>query len=93
MVAGGHFDQKLCFYILQDLALVDLDDYKYSGANITAMRLIDPQRPQVIKVTTEWAYLAENGQASPLLGKKYPEVILEVHRQLTSNIMAHNTRF
>ncbi|KAH3889063.1 glutamate receptor ionotropic, kainate 2-like isoform X2 [Dreissena polymorpha] len=54
-----------------DLGMVDLEDYKYSGANITAMRLIDPNRPQVVEVMTAWSYLEANMQESPLLGKKY----------------------
>ncbi|KAH3889067.1 hypothetical protein DPMN_013115 [Dreissena polymorpha] len=52
--------------------MVDLEDY--SGTNITAMRLIDPSRPQVVEVMTAWSYLEANMQESPLLGKKYLKV-------------------
>ena len=48
---------KNCLYslymyliIFQDLHLVDLEDFKYGGSNITAVRLIDPERPEVKKV-------------------------------------------
>lgn len=38
----------------QDLGLLNLDDFKYGGANITAFRLVNPHHPQVIEVTTDW---------------------------------------
>ena len=31
-----------------DLHLVDLDDFKYGGTNITAFRLVDPAHPEVV---------------------------------------------
>ena len=30
-----------------DLHLVDLEDFKYGGTNITAFRLVDPAHPEV----------------------------------------------
>lgn len=51
-----------------DLGLVDLEDYKYGGANITAMRLIDPARPEVLDVMSEWSITESNNGKSPLLG-------------------------
>ncbi|XP_052810223.1 glutamate receptor ionotropic, kainate 2-like isoform X2 [Mya arenaria] len=54
-----------------DLGGVDLEDYKYSGANVTAMRLIDPTRTQVVDVMTEWRFNDDNALTSPLLGGNY----------------------
>ena len=34
-----------------DLHLVDLEDFKYSGTNITAFRLVNPERDEVLKVS------------------------------------------
>lgn len=56
--------------------LVDLEDYKHSGANITALRLIDPARPQVMEVMRDWTFLDRNGQTSPLLGRTQLPVII-----------------
>ena len=37
-----------------DLHLVDLEDFKYGGTNITAFRLVDPARPEVVSVVESW---------------------------------------
>ena len=37
-----------------DLHLVDLEDFKYGGANITAFRLVDPAHPEVVSVVRTW---------------------------------------
>ncbi|KAF4521436.1 hypothetical protein B566_EDAN010593 [Ephemera danica] len=39
-----------------DLHIVDLDEFKYGGTNITAFRLVDPERAEVQKVMRDWAY-------------------------------------
>jgi len=39
----------------QDVGLIDFDDYRHSGVNITAFRLIDPTNPRVVEVTRVWA--------------------------------------
>jgi len=62
------------FDLFKDLGMVDLEDYKYSGANITAMRLIDPERPQVRDIITEWQFQDSTGQESPLQGGEYLQV-------------------
>ena len=33
--------------MLQDLHLVDLEDFKYAGTNLTAFRLVDPDNADV----------------------------------------------
>ena len=33
--------------LLQDLHLVDLEDFKYAGTNLTAFRLVDPDNADV----------------------------------------------
>jgi hypothetical protein len=37
-------------YMVQDLHLVDLEDFRYGGTNITAFRLVDPNNPLVQEV-------------------------------------------
>ena len=37
-----------------DLHLVDLEDFKYGGTNITAFRLVDPAHPEVVSVVRTW---------------------------------------
>ncbi|XP_045122120.1 LOW QUALITY PROTEIN: glutamate receptor ionotropic, kainate 2-like [Portunus trituberculatus] len=37
-----------------DLHLVDLEDFKYSGSNITGLRLIDPNREEVKALVETW---------------------------------------
>ena len=38
----------------QDLHLVDLEEFKYGGTNITSFRLVDPHNPEVTKVVKRW---------------------------------------
>lgn len=56
----------------QDLGLLDLEDYRYGSANITAYRLIDPARDKVVNVKTDWLRHAKKGHESPLMG--YAEI-------------------
>ncbi|KAG8234007.1 hypothetical protein J437_LFUL013925, partial [Ladona fulva] len=37
-----------------DLHTVDLEEFKYGGTNITAFRLVDPEKPEVQKVVKDW---------------------------------------
>ncbi|XP_047735944.1 glutamate receptor ionotropic, kainate 2-like isoform X1 [Hyalella azteca] len=39
-----------------DLHLVNMDDFKYSGANITSLRLVDPNKPEAVQFVEEWKY-------------------------------------
>ena len=34
-------------YTFQDLHLVDLEEFKYAGTNLTAFRLVDPENVEV----------------------------------------------
>ncbi|XP_050390802.1 glutamate receptor ionotropic, kainate 2 [Patella vulgata] len=52
-----------------DLGLVDLEDYKHGGANITSFRLINPDRRRVIDVRTEWLLEERRSGKSPLMGQ------------------------
>ena len=54
------------FLSQQDLGLVDLEDFKYGGTNITAFRLVDPDNPQVTDVTSDWVMDEMKTGASPL---------------------------
>ena len=38
---------NLVLLLLQDLHLVDLEDFKYAGTNLTAFRLVDPDNADV----------------------------------------------
>ena len=42
--------------IFQDLHMVDLDDFKYGGTNVTAFRLLDPEREEVKQVVQDWIF-------------------------------------
>lgn len=39
-----------------DLHSVDLEEFKYGGTNITALRLVDPEKPELQKVVRNWVY-------------------------------------
>jgi hypothetical protein len=39
-----------------DLHSVDLEEFKYGGTNITALRLVDPEKPELQKVVQNWVY-------------------------------------
>ena len=36
--------------------MVDLDDFKYGGTNVTAFRLLDPEREEVKQVVQDWIF-------------------------------------
>ena len=40
----------------QDLHTVDLEEFKHGGTNITAFRLVDPEKPEIQKVIQDWIY-------------------------------------
>lgn len=44
------------FFAEQDLHSVDLDEFKYGGTNITAFRLLDPEKPEIQRVVKDWVY-------------------------------------
>lgn len=52
-----------------DLGLVELEQFKHAGANITGMRLVDPDRPLVKAVMGEWKYemFSSSSRTSPLI--------------------------
>lgn len=39
---------------MQDLQSVDLEEFKYGGTNITALRLVDPNNVEVQRVVKDW---------------------------------------
>lgn len=63
------------FFTTLDLGLVDLDDFKHGGPNITAYRLIDPDNPKVVSIRTEWLIQSQRGASSPLM--EYSEIETE----------------
>ena len=36
--------------------MVNLEEFKYGGTNLTAFRLLDPERPEVKQVVEDWIY-------------------------------------
>ncbi len=36
--------------------MVNLEEFKYGGTNLTAFRLLDPEKPEVKKVVEDWIY-------------------------------------
>ena len=47
----------MCHFALnQDLHMVNLDDFKYGGTNLTAFRLLDPDREEVKQVVQDWIF-------------------------------------
>ena len=36
--------------------MVNLDDFKYGGTNLTAFRLLDPDREEVKQVVQDWIF-------------------------------------
>ena len=36
--------------------MVNLEEFKYGGTNLTAFRLLDPERPEVKQVVEDWMY-------------------------------------
>ncbi|XP_063403152.1 glutamate receptor ionotropic, kainate 2-like [Mytilus trossulus] len=53
-----------------DLGLLDLDQYSFGGANITAFRLVDPKNPKVVAVNEDWVFEELNNRESPLQGQR-----------------------
>lgn len=44
------------FPSFQDLHTVDLEEFRHGGTNITAFRLVDPEKPEIQKVIQDWIY-------------------------------------
>lgn len=43
-------------FLVQDLHSVDLEEFKHGGTNITAFRLVDPEKQDIQKVVQDWIY-------------------------------------
>lgn len=43
-------------FLFQDLHTVDLEEFRHGGTNITAFRLVDPEKPEIQKVIQDWIY-------------------------------------
>ncbi|KAK2148222.1 hypothetical protein LSH36_509g01058 [Paralvinella palmiformis] len=50
----------------QDADLIDLEDFKYNGVNITSFRIIDPTRPEVVEIIRDWQFQKRRLGYSPL---------------------------
>lgn len=51
---------------MQDLQIIDMEEFKYGGTNITAFRLVDPDNQYVQESVNEWS------QAEIKAGIKHP---------------------
>lgn len=47
-------DSHYWFITTMDLHTVDLEPYSHGGTNITGIRLIDPEDPRLVQITTFW---------------------------------------
>ncbi|KAF7387254.1 hypothetical protein HZH68_012931 [Vespula germanica] len=47
---------SLEFNMGKDLHSVDLEEFKHGGTNITAFRLVDPEKPEIQRVVQDWIY-------------------------------------
>ncbi|WAR07660.1 GRIK1-like protein [Mya arenaria] len=60
---------KLEYRVVIDCHVDKARDILDAGANITAMRLIKPTKPDVLNIMAEWGIMENNIGRSPLLGK------------------------
>lgn len=54
-IEDSNISYKYNISFAQDLQTLDLEQFKYSGTNITAFRLVDPDNPMVRNAVTEWS--------------------------------------
>ena len=52
--------------LLQDMSLLDLEDYRHDGVNITAFQLVNPTNAQVQEVVGDWVIEQLTNDRSPL---------------------------
>lgn len=69
---------KNLFCSQQDLQTIDLDEFKYSGTNITAFRLVDPENSLVHRTVSEWS------QSELRSDKKPNERVFQVNSQFST---------
>ena len=55
------------FSSFQDLHLVELEDFKYGGTNITGYRLVDPTQDWIVDIVEEWVKELERLRG-PIMG-------------------------
>lgn len=67
-VTVGKTEVFHCFscLVIQDIHLLDLEDFQYSGVNITAYQLVNPESPLVIDVLSDWQFDRKLTGRSPL---------------------------
>jgi len=67
----------------QDLHTVDLEEFKHGGTNITAFRLVDPEKPEIQKVIQDWIYGEKRYNRELDMGQNSNKVRCRTHRKLT----------
>jgi hypothetical protein len=71
----------------QDVGLLDLDDFRYGGTNVTAFRLVNPSSPLVAETLSDWKFDLKLTGTSPLandLGFSVG-ILLSTNRSLFQN--------
>ena len=62
--------------------MVNLDDFKYGGTNVTAFRLLDPEREEVKQVVQDWIF----GKCSGLETRIFHSYLYERFRGYSSSL-------
>jgi len=64
----------ICLFVCgaKDAELLDVEDFQYSGVNITAFRLVDRQHPDVSKLARRWSkrLTSSTRHVSPLVNER-----------------------
>ncbi len=64
-------EPKVSYYYypsMQDLHMVDLEEFKYGGTNVTAFRLLDPERPELKQVLGDWRFYGSSSRKQQEVG-------------------------
>lgn len=69
--------------------MVELEQFKHAGANITGMRLVDPERPLVSAVMGEWKYemFSSSSRTSPLIDQTGIPVRMASRIKIETNLL------
>lgn len=58
----------LIFHVFQDIRYDELKEFTHHGVNISSFRLVDPTKPQVVRVLSDWRLDQSRRGKSPLMG-------------------------
>ncbi|XP_064612115.1 glutamate receptor ionotropic, kainate 2-like isoform X2 [Liolophura sinensis] len=63
------------FFTTLDLGLIDLEDFKHGGANVTAFRIVDPMNPKVRDAISDWALEEMRTGKSALMRQREMQIL------------------